>query len=243
MRYLVISDIHANLVALNAVLKKARRIGYEQIICLGDFVGYYTNPNEVIEKLKDNLAFAVLGNHDHGILHPQEIAFYFNDMAREALFYNIRVLSKESLDFLKGLPLVHEMGDMLFVHGSPTEPEEFHYVYSTVHAARELRLTSARIVFVGHTHIPFIFAYDPEKDKISMYNNSVRFDENMKYMINPGSVGQPRDGNPMASFGILDLEERQYKNYRVEYDIDEIAAEVVKAGLDPLLAERLYDGF
>ncbi|MGB9823777.1 MAG: metallophosphoesterase family protein [Candidatus Hydrothermia bacterium] len=243
MRYLVVSDIHSNLVALKAVLKKAKRIGYDKIICLGDFVGYYTRPNQVIELINEELAFAVLGNHDHGILHPQEIAFYFNDLAREALFYNIKILSKESLEFLKGLPLIQEWGEILFVHGTPSDPDDFRYIYSSTQAARELRLVPSKIIFVGHTHIPFIFSYDVEKDRISMHDTSVRFEEGRKYMINPGSVGQPRDGNPQASFGILDIEEGQYKNYRVEYNIDEVASEVVAAGLNPLLAERLYDGF
>jgi diadenosine tetraphosphatase ApaH/serine/threonine PP2A family protein phosphatase len=171
------------------------------------------------------------------------IAFYFNDLAREALFYNIKILSKESLEFLKGLPLIQEWGEILFVHGTPSDPDDFRYIYSSTQAARELRLVPSKIIFVGHTHIPFIFSYDVEKDRISMHDTSVRFEEGRKYMINPGSVGQPRDGNPQASFGILDIEEGQYKNYRVEYNIDEVASEVVAAGLNPLLAERLYDGF
>jgi len=243
MRYLVISDIHSNLVALKAVLNKAKRIGYDEIICLGDFVGYYTEPNGVIEILKDKIRVGVLGNHDYGILHPQHIAFYFNELAQEALFYNISIISKEPLDFLKKLPLTAELGDVLVVHGAPSDPEDFLYIYSSVQAGRELRLTTKKIVLVGHTHIPFIFSYDPEKDKVIQHGDSVRFEESKRYLVNPGSVGQPRDGNPLASFGILDLEEGTYKNYRVDYDIDEVAAEVVRVGLNPILAERLYNGF
>jgi len=109
MRYLILSDIHSNLIALKEVLKKAKRIGYDEIICLGDFVGYYTSPNEVIEELKDKLKIAILGNHDYGILHPQSITAYFNEIARDALFYNIRFLSKDSLEFLKNSHLLQRL--------------------------------------------------------------------------------------------------------------------------------------
>ncbi len=243
MKYLIISDIHSNLPALQAVLKKAKRIGYDEIICLGDFVGYYTYPNEVIGMLKDKLNIAVIGNHDYGILHPQTIARFFNEMARDALFYNVGILSKESIEFLKALPFTKDASDLHFVHGTPSEPEDFNYIYSSAHAARELRLSWYKAIFVGHTHIPVAYGYDEEKDRVNMLGNSVRFENGVRYLINPGSVGQPRDGNPDASFGILDVEEGIYKNYRVEYDIDTVAADVIKAGLNPLLAERLYDGF
>uniref|UniRef100_A0A7V3ZZ95 Metallophosphoesterase n=1 Tax=candidate division WOR-3 bacterium TaxID=2052148 RepID=A0A7V3ZZ95_UNCW3 len=243
MRYLVISDIHSNLPALKAVLAKARRIGYDKIICLGDFVGYYTSPNEVVELIKKDLTIAVIGNHDYGLLHPQSITLHFNELAREALFYNIKVISKETLEFLKSLSFTAETDGFLFVHGSPSEPEEFEYIYSSVQAGRELRLTSKKVTFFGHTHIPVIYEYDEEKEKVITVEKYVRFKEGKRYLINPGSVGQPRDGNPEASFGILDMEEGVYRHYRVEYDIFETVAEVIRAGLNPLLAERLYDGF
>jgi putative phosphoesterase len=243
MRYLVVSDIHSNLPALKAVLARAKRVGYDKIICLGDFVGYYTSPNEVVELLRGDLAIAVIGNHDHGLLHPQTITLYFNDLAREALFYNISIISKDTLEFLKSLPFTAEMDGFMFVHGTPSDPEAFEYIYSSVQAARELRLTSKRVIFFGHTHIPVIYEYDEEKDRVIAVEKYVRFKEGKRYLINPGSVGQPRDGNPEASFGILDMEEGIYRNYRVEYDIFETVSEVIKAGLNPLLAERLYDGF
>ncbi len=243
MRYLVISDIHSNLPALEAVLKKAKKIGFEQIICLGDFVGYYPYPNEVINLIKDDLAHSVIGNHDYGILHPQTIQVYFNDLAKEALFYNIQVISKDSIDFLKSLPFTVEVEDFLFVHGTPSEPEDFNYIYSSFQALRELRISIKPYVLFGHTHIPVIYEYEEEKDKLNILEKSVRFKDKRKYLINPGSVGQPRDGVCQASFGILDMEEGMYQQHRVEYDIDSVASEVIRVGLNPLLAERLYEGF
>lgn len=184
-----------------------------------------------------------MGNHDYGLLHPQSITLNFNELAREALFYNISVISKETLEFLKSLPFTAETDGFMFVHGSPSEPEEFEYIYSSIQAGRELRLTSKRVTFFGHTHIPVIYEYDEEREKVISLEKYVRFKEGKRYLINPGSVGQPRDGNPEASFGILDMEEGVYRHYRVEYDIFETVAEVIHAGLNPLLAERLYDGF
>ncbi len=208
----IIADVHSNLPALQAVLDKLA--GVEKIICVGDIVGYGAFPNEVIELLREEKVTCTLGNHDYAVITGD--TSWFNPYAQKAIEFTRAVIKPENLKLLGKLPKRLELGNILFVHGSPRD-ELFEYVYPW--NARYYSI-EGKLLVVGHSHVQF-------------FKNNV---------LNPGSVGQPRDRNPDAAFAIVNTETRQIKLLRVRYDIDEAANAIIDAGLPPFLAERLYLG-
>lgn len=220
MKIAVISDIHSNLYALRQVLKE---IGKLDIICCGDLVGYNPFPNEVVEMVRELEIPCVLGNHDHATITGNTT--WFNPYAARAIEWTRSELSEENMEFLKTLPMVYE--DMVYmVHGSPeNQLEEYVFPdYPERILNRFFDYTEKDIMILGHTHVPF----------------SLKIDNRL--IFNPGAVGQPRDGNPMASFAVLDTGLKEVEFKRVEYDIDKVAREITEKGLPEFLAHRLYQG-
>ncbi len=228
MRYAVISDIHSNLEALMKVLEDIRSKHVDEIICLGDVVGYGANPDEVTEIVRGEVSFTIKGNHDDAV-HDAGTYSLINPYAKAAIDYTREVLSIEDSEWLKGLPLTHKIGDFLFVHSSPTDPHSWNYVITEEDAIVELSSFQEKACLIGHTHVPAVF-----KSKVG--GSSVR------KLINVGSVGQPRDGDCRASYGIIDTSDLTYQNVRVEYDMRMAGNKIIAAGLPPFLAERLQKG-
>ncbi len=225
MKLAIISDIHSNLEALETVLKEIERQKVDKIYCCGDVVGYGANPNECLEILKQRSISSVMGNHDWAVIN--ENTNWFNVNAAQAIFWTIDNLKEDNLEFLQKFPEKSAMKvkdyRILMVHGSPRNPI-WEYVYPPDVDDNFVKDLEFDIIIMGHTHIPFI-------KKIGK-----------KLILNPGSVGQPRDSNPQASFAVVDIDKFSAKIVRMDYDIDKASQKIIKAGLPEFLALRLHSG-
>jgi diadenosine tetraphosphatase ApaH/serine/threonine PP2A family protein phosphatase len=241
MRYLILSDLHANLPALEAVLTDAAAFGYDDVLVLGDLVGYGADPSAVLAR---TMALApvglIRGNHDK-VCAGLESAASFNDVARESIEWTAEVLSPAELRTLAELPMgpLHVSGDIEIAHGAPFD--EDYYIFDESDAARALDAASARICLVGHTHVPAIFAVTEVPLSLAD-DGTVVLPRAGGALVNVGSVGQPRDGDPRAAYGVLDLGRNQLSLRRVAYDIDRAQRSILAAGLPSWLAWRLDRG-
>ncbi len=243
MRYAIIADIHANLEAFTAVLGDIKeQSGVEEVWCLGDVVGYGPDPSRCIELLRQQNHVCVAGNHDWAAIGKIDTA-YFNSDAAAASRWTAAQLSPEDVEYLTNLPLVVEKGDFTLVHGSPREPV-WEYLLSPSNARENFSYFKSRFCLVGHSHIPLVFRYDDTGEC-----SSSRFSPNIRLVlgksrliINSGGVGQPRDGDPRASYAIGDSEARTVRLYRVAYDINATQSKMVKQGLPMRVVSRLNYG-
>jgi predicted phosphodiesterase len=241
VRFGIISDIHANLNALEATLDALEDHNVDQIICLGDVVGYNANPNECVELLRVRAIPTILGNHD-AVACGLDEPYGFNPIALATVLWTREQLSEENRNWLRALPSVLEFPEFIAVHGAPPEDHNT-YLFSwedVIPYLGFLREKGKSLCFFGHTHSPGIFSADgmyslDEESKFYLNHSKIFF-------INPGSVGQPRDGNPQAACGIYDSEENSYQQLRINYPVEEAAAHVLEAGLPRFLAERLLLG-
>jgi predicted phosphodiesterase len=232
MRVAIISDIHSNLEALNSAFEAIDAQRVDDIVCLGDVVGYGANPNECLSLVRSRCSLILQGNHDAAAV-DLSVANQFTLNAQLSAIWTFGALVSENKDFLRSIPQMKPRGDILFSHASPFEPEEWHYVISEFDTREAFQAFPERICFIGHSHIPVIFS---EHGKVPAISQSGRF------IVNVGSIGQPRDANPNLSFGIFDTDSWLYQNLRVGYDVDTAAEKIRKAGLPRALAERLYQG-
>ncbi|MCI0706682.1 MAG: metallophosphatase family protein [Ignavibacteriae bacterium] len=232
MRLAIVSDIHSNLEALTTTLELIDSSNIDQTVCLGDIVGYGANPSECLALVQKRCSVVIMGNHDRAAVDVSH-AENFTSNARRAIQWTNNMLSKEEKRYLQSLPYVAELDHLLLVHGSPYEPEEFHYVLSLFDAMSAMKHFTQRLCFIGHSHVPGIFSENGRVETIT---------PNDRYLINVGSVGQPRDGNPMLSFGILDTDNVKYENIRRAYDTEAAAKKIIAAGLPPALGQRLMVG-
>ncbi len=241
---LVLADIHANVRALDAVLRDAARWGAADTLwVLGDVVGYGAEPNECIERLHDRVCICIAGNHDLGAIGRADITSFNPDAAAACLWTGSR-LSTASADFLAALSCGVEEPPFLLVHGSPRNPA-WEYVTSATGARALSRFCPQPHCLVGHTHVPALFRMDAgmlHHDGASIVDSDLSLSAG-RFLLNPGSVGQPRDGDPRAAFAELDPDEMTVGFRRVEYDTAGAAASVANAGLPRSLAARLLVGF
>jgi len=241
MRYLVLSDIHANLAAFEAVLEDAGE--FDQIWCLGDVVGYGPDPNECIERLREFPHLCVAGNHDWACIGKLDI-FDFNFDAQQACRWTHERLTAASREYLENLPTVIVQGEFTLVHGSPRHPV-WEYVLSPLIARVNFAHFETPFCLLGHTHAPVIFrlvAEDVCEPLLPPLNEPFPLGD-QRLIINPGGVGQPRDGDPRASYALLDIEAMTMEFRRVEYPIHVTQAKMIKAGLPPRLIARLSYGW
>ncbi len=244
MRILILSDIHANLVALNAVIADAGN--FERLWCLGDVVGYGPAPNECIERLRSYDLLCLAGNHDWAVMDKLDLE-EFNPDARRAALWTRNQLSVPSLEWLQALPerVPTQLEEFTLTHGSPRYPI-WEYVLTAAVARINFEYFDTPVCLMGHTHQPVVFRFDADKQTISaepLLENSPLVLGPERLMINPGSVGQPRDGDPRASFALLDTDAMTLTHRRVEYDIQATQAKMKQAGLSPRLINRLAYGW
>lgn len=245
MRALVLSDLHSNAEALRAVFSRVRRKKFDVVVCLGDFVGYGAEPNQVLDSMRKRKEkkLYIRGNHDRMVAGLEE-GSAFNAAARVAAEWTRDHLSAPNRRFLEGLPLGPlQHGDVLLCHGSPDDEDE--YVFHELHAARIFDSTDAPIVLYGHTHLPAIFSIDATGSvRGALVHGEATFplDGGRRFLINPGSVGQPRDRNPRASFAIVDTARMRAQFFRVSYNVLKTQRAIRKAGLPAILANRLKFG-
>lgn len=251
MRYLILSDLHSNDEALTAVLRRVKRKKFERVICLGDFVGYAADPNKVLDRYRTfrRPTYAIRGNHDKVVSGVEEGAL-FNPPALEAARWTTDRLSRENADFLKKLAPGPAIVDGKFVvcHGSPLDEDA--YIFSDFDASLNFvhmnRLSfDVDLCFFGHSHIPSIFTLEPDGIRVEAVRSArakLKLEPGRKYLINPGSVGQPRDRNPKASYAIFDSDEHTVYFDRVAYDVEAARKKIHRAGLPSMLGDRLIVG-
>lgn len=244
MPYLILSDIHANLEAHQAVLEDARG-KYDRILCLGDLVGYGADPNPIVEWARESLTAIIRGNHDRvsstgGTGEPDEMES-FNFAAQASTVWTRSVLHPENRAYLVNLPrgpLPYEGLDL--IHGSPADEDE--YVVTASDAAPLFELLGSPLTFFGHTHRQGGFRMSRRGIAQLAPERTLAIEPNYFFLVNPGSVGQPRDGDPRAAYALYSPEERTVEFCRVAYDVDRAAAKIRAAGLPDFLAARLHEG-
>ena len=242
MLYAIIADIHSNLAAFNAVLDDIeQRGGVEEIWCLGDIVGYGPDPHECIEQLQRYNHVCVAGNHDWAAIGKISTA-EFNPDAALACQWTTRQLSQADIQYLETLPLTIDKDKFTLVHGSPREPI-WEYVISTGIARENFSFFQSPYCLVGHSHVPLIFKEEDGSCTFSrlVANIGLALGES-RLIINPGGVGQPRDGDPRASYAIYDSDTRIVKLYRIPYDVAATQDKMMAKGLPVRLAVRLQQG-
>jgi len=237
MKIAIISDIHANLEALQRSLEYIRENGIEKIYCLGDVIGYGPNPNDCVELVREHCVTVLMGNHDYAGIGLGNIQ-YFNEYAKISTYWTREKLTDDNLQFLKTLPFTYELNKALLVHASPKNPSNWDYVLSVQDAQKQLKAFKQKICFIGHSHVPIIFS------KSDFYRQpELLFKDRQRYMVNVGSVGQPRDGDNRSCFVIYDDEANSVEYIRLDYDIRKTYEKIINAGLPVFLAERLMKGY
>lgn len=244
-RYLIISDIHSNDEALSAVLRTVARRHYEAIVCLGDIIGYGASPNQVTRKIRKLTNLKIIrGNHDK-VMQNEAYMSNFNNSAKMAILWTKENLEKSNLEYVASLPkgpMEIEKG-VIICHGSPFD--EDYYLFSEFDAYQVFERFDFNVCFFGHTHYPCIFAQTPTgiifKNLREEYCEEI-LNKEWRYLINPGSIGQPRDRNPQPAFAEYYLETRRFVLRRISYDIDKASQKILKAKLPENLANRLRMG-
>lgn len=238
----IIADLHANLEASQAVFAQLDEIRPDRVICLGDITGYYSNPNEVVALVRERNIEMLMGNHDSAVCGLEE-PWFFNDNAQAAIKWQTQILLPEHREWLAARPSqLNVDSNTIAVHGAPGNRDD--YIVDWLDAMRHMEQLSrmnVRICFFGHSHRATMLS---ERGSLLRKNGANSFDISPanRYFINPGSVGQPRDRDPRAAFGLYDTESRKFEFHRVEYDMDTAARKVLNAGLPVQLARRLLEG-
>jgi predicted phosphodiesterase len=245
MKYLILSDIHSNQEALRTVLSFVRRKPWDKAIVLGDVVGYGADPNQTVDMLRTLKPMVIVrGNHDK-VCSGIEEGELFNRIALEAALWTRRKLTRANLQWLRKLPQGPMVVDGKFAacHGTPVDEDA--YIFGELEALNVFRHSDYDLCFFGHSHFPVIFALSPEAiTTILTVAPSFRFKlrPGVRYLVNPGSVGQPRDGNPSSSFALYDSDTGVVTFHRLSYQVDRTQRKILKAGLPRPLAERLAIG-
>ena len=238
MRVAVISDIHANLHALEAVADAIEAEGPDEIWCVGDVVGYGPQPNPCCDWTAEHADLCIAGNHDLGVLGTLDLA-YFSDDAAVAALWTRAVLSEGAHDYLARLELSAEREPVALYHASPRDPV-WEYVLTWEAAREAIEDSAGEVTIVGHSHVPLAIG---EGDEVGGHaSGGTEVDLDGRWLLNPGSVGQPRDGDPAAAWLLLDLDGRHASFRRVPYDVERTQAEMRAVGLPEVLAERLAHG-
>jgi predicted phosphodiesterase len=245
VRYLILSDLHGNLEGLNAVLEQSTG-QWDRVVCCGDLVGYGADPNAVVEWVRANCPTVVRGNHDRASTGMEDLE-WFNPVARAAAVWTLQALTPANAEYIRGLPrgpLAVEGFEVL--HGSPFDEDE--YVIAAGEAGNAFGYLESRLAFFGHTHVQGGFIWNQSRVEtiprpaLNGDHEFLQIDAECAYLINPGSTGQPRDGDPRAGYVLYDSDERRVKYCRVAYDIAGAQKKIYEAGLPPILADRLSVG-
>ena len=244
MKFAIFSDVHGNLEALDAMLAHAAHENVDLHLCLGDIIGYGANPNECVDRVRAlDPSVCLRGNHDAAAVDARERVF-FHEVALQGIHFSALHLTPENAEYLRTLPYVYRHARMMAVHASPFRPEAWEYVLDHLGAVRAFEaMDSARVAFIGHSHAPVVFVDDGSVQRYPV-QEPLRLElDDYRYVMNVGSVGQPRDGNPDASYVVFDDQAVVVTHHRVRYDREKAAEKILRAGLPPVLAERLLIGY
>lgn len=241
----VISDLHANFEAMKVALNWLHANGVDHVICLGDIIGYNANPVEVTYLTWNRCAFALKGNHERYVLGEE--AKGVKEEKLEVIHWTREQLTPQYLDWLKTLPDYHLYdGTFLLAHGSPRDPDEYIFKKEAIKASLDHMAecyAGIRVCFFGHSHLPMLLARGQVEAKFhDDQPRTIQLDRNQTYLINPGSIGQPRDGITKTSFGVMDTKRWTFTWVRLDYDYEQTGVRIRDAGLDATLATRLTRG-
>jgi diadenosine tetraphosphatase ApaH/serine/threonine PP2A family protein phosphatase len=244
MRYLIFSDLHSNLESLQSFSEIIDTIEHDKKVFLGDLVGYGADPNACVNWVRENADLVLGGNHDYAVVGKTELT-YMNPYAYQACLWTRQELTPENKEFLVGLPSEIVEDGVHWVHSSPFEPEQWHYVVSSQDGEINFDHFSTQLCFLGHSHRPVVIEQEQGQggaitDSISPVKCELKPDH--RYIVNVGSLGQPRDGNPKPAFVIYDSILRIIEFQRYKYDIAATQRKILDCGLPPYLAERLEKG-
>jgi diadenosine tetraphosphatase ApaH/serine/threonine PP2A family protein phosphatase len=241
MKAAIISDIHSNLEALQAVMKDIKKRRIKNTFCLGDLVGYGANPNECIEICVKESKYITVGNHDWATLNKTNISV-FNSVAAQAIRWTQKAIKKSNLNRLKRLPLTQTIDNIFLVHATPHNPAQWNYLFSLNEFEAEFSLFDTQVCFIGHSHIPSAVFQDANGYTDFLRENPFPLIQNRKYIVNAGSVGQSRDLDPRACYVIYDGNNNSIEIVRLDYNIPRAQQKIIEAGLPEILAERLLVG-
>ena len=241
MKYGIISDIHGNLGALEVALRALEKLNIDRLVCLGDIVGYGPQPNECVRLVFENADIIIAGNHDHAALGKSPDT-NFNQYARAALDWTRDVLTDEAVENLMKVPLKQSENGLLFVHSTPKNPEYWNYIPSLIEAYSAFINFDEQICFVGHSHIPVVYHLDSVQKIQIAFTTKFETMPEKRYIINVGSVGQPRDADSRAALGVFDAESKKYRLLRKRYSIFDTQTKMRQEQLPEYLISRLKYG-
>ena len=239
MRYGIVSDIHSNFEALEACIRHLESKDVDAYLSTGDIVGYGADPKRCLDRIRELGTIVVAGNHDWAVSSRLSLD-YFNAYAREAIYWTQERLAESDIRYLDELDLKRIVDDITLVHGTLYNPENFDYLLTSYDAHLSFQMQETPLCLVGHSHVPITFLLDGTVT--FTLDTEIDLTGVERAVVNPGSVGQPRDENPKASVGIFDTETRVFTTDRVDYDIEAATAKILRAGLPEVLAERLWHG-
>lgn len=240
MKYAILSDIHGNLEALQVAFASLDREGVDQVICLGDIVGYGADPDACVDLIRARCEVTIQGNHDSAVVGSTSTET-FTRRAQLSTDWTREQLTPENLEWLNTLPLNRTLDRFLVVHSSPLDPREWYYVLQQSMANDAFRHFEERLCFVGHSHVPVVFRESGDRGE-APGELEIELDENDRYLINIGSVGQPRDGDPRLAYGLYDSNRHSIRIVREEYDHESASRKIIDAGLPEELGKRLFFG-
>ncbi len=241
MRIALLSDIHANLEALSAVLQDIEKQKVDKIACLGDVIGYGTDPTACLDLVQANCEIRLMGNHEAaalGRMNDQAM----NEVARQSMVWTREQLGERYLSVIERFEMQTRIDDLHLVHASPFEPENWHYVLTPKAATRAFEATDAFICFFGHSHLPTIFSIGEDQKVRSRFGHDFQPHEENRYLVNVGSVGQPRDDDPRSCYVVYDSDEFDVFYHRVQYDFTVTQKKLAAANAPALLIERIAIG-
>jgi len=241
MRYGFFSDVHANLEALKACIIDFRAEKIDKLYFLGDAVGYGPNPDECVKLIDEVSDIKLMGNHDYAALGLMETD-YFNQYAAESVGWTKTSLSQKAIEIMSDFELTREVGNMFLVHSSPREPENWHYILDMEDAEENFKYFKQQICVVGHTHRPYIVIKEGDSPGVLSKETEEYVESGMRYLINIGSLGQPRDGDPRCCYLIYDSKDKSVRLKRVQYNVRTTQTDMAKVGLPEYLIERLAVG-
>lgn len=241
MRFALISDIHANLQALQAVLGEINKQSVEKIHCLGDVVGYGCDPVACLDLVESHCDIKLLGNHEYSLLGLLSDK-HLNSVARKSMAWTTTQVSDREFSIIADFEMDAVVENCYLVHASPFEPDQWHYILSDNDANPGFEHFKQQLCFVGHTHLPMIFSKSQDGNLRCKAGHDFDPDEETRYILNIGSVGQPRDKDPRASFVVVDTENMEINFHRVEYDVKATQAKMAAANMPKMLIERLEVG-
>jgi predicted phosphodiesterase len=241
MRYGFFSDVHANIEALKACVLDFRSEKIDRLFFLGDAVGYGPNPDECVKLIDKISEISLMGNHDYAALGLMETE-YFNQYAAQSVGWTKDSLSKKSVEIMTDFELTHQIDDILMVHSSPKDPENWHYILDMDDAEENFNYFQQKICLVGHTHRPYIVYKSGSDNAVLSRQTEEILQDDCRYLVNIGSVGQPRDGDPRSCYLIYDTETGRISLRRVQYNVRDTQNNMAKVGLPEYLIERLTTG-